>query len=136
MRIYLASRFSRKDELRGYAQQLERMGHSVTSRWLYGEHDVADEYAMTVEEQALFAAHDLMDIEHADMLIAFTEPAHSDASRGGRHVELGYALARQKRVIVIGYRENIFCCLPGVLYLETWQDLVTVLQLRDEGRAA
>lgn len=57
-------------------------------------------------------------------MISFTEPPRSGASRGGRHVEYGIALARGVRVIVVGFRENIFHWLPQV---EFHQDFSTVI---------
>lgn len=41
-------------------------------------------------------------------------------SRGARHVEFGLALGTGKRLLVVGYRENIFHVLPAVEYYETW----------------
>lgn len=34
MKIYLAARFSRNDEMRGVRDVLETMGHQITSRWI------------------------------------------------------------------------------------------------------
>jgi hypothetical protein len=40
--IYLAARYSRREELCGYRTDLERAGFTVTSRWLNGEHQITD----------------------------------------------------------------------------------------------
>jgi hypothetical protein len=61
-------------------------------------------------------------VNGADVVINFTEPPRSKANRGGRHVEYGIALAKGLRVIVVGYRENIFHWLPMVEFCETWED--------------
>lgn len=135
MRIYLASRYSRRLELCEYRSALEAVGHTVTSRWLNGSHQVSDggtplteageslvegddggtsPEAARLREQ--FAYEDFRDVEQCDQLIAFTEPPRSNASRGGRHVELGLALGMRKRVWVVGYRENIFCWLDDVRF--------------------
>lgn len=42
------------------------------------------------------------------------------ASRGGRHVEYGIALALEKAVIVVGPQENIFHLLPQVEHYPDW----------------
>lgn len=139
MRIYLASRYSRRQELLGYKWQLRDLGHTVTSRWLNGSHQISDagipigETGEALIEgddgstddraaklRADFAIEDMQDVIQAETLIAFTEPPRSNASRGGRHVELGAALALRKQVVVIGHRENIFCWLPHVRFFETW----------------
>lgn len=41
-------------------------------------------------------------------------------SRGGRHVEFGMALAMDKRLVVVGPRENVFHLLPAVEQFDTW----------------
>jgi hypothetical protein len=53
--FYLASRYSRRSEMRKYRRQLERAGHRVTSRWL--TEDSA--------ENSQTASRDLADIETA-----------------------------------------------------------------------
>jgi len=120
MKIYLASRYSRIAEMRGYRAQLERVGHVVTSRWL-DQHDDEDQAAHSAP-LAVFAKVDCDDVAAADCVISFTEEPRGGHSRGGRHVEHGMALAWNKRVIVIGHRENVFHSLPEVEFFETWRD--------------
>ena len=43
MRIYLASRYSRREELCRYRSELEDQGHTVQARWLNGEHQLAND---------------------------------------------------------------------------------------------
>lgn len=143
MKIYLASRYSRREELCAYREQIQSLGHEVTSRWLNGSHQISDsgqpigdqgeqlvegddgsssEQAAALRQQ--FAMEDLRDVHRCDLLIAFTEPPRSSASRGGRHVELGMALGLSRRVWIVGYRENIFCWLDRVRFFPTWDDCV------------
>ena len=58
---YLASRYSRRTEMRRYRKQLQQAGHSVTSRWLDKD----------CEEDADTAVRDLVDVESADCVILF-----------------------------------------------------------------
>lgn len=74
-----------------------------------------------------FATEDVADVLAADTLVAFTEPPRASASRGGRHVELGLALAAGKHVVVIGPRENVFCWLPQIEHHATWHNYLTRL---------
>lgn len=102
----------------GYAKQLERMGHAVTSRWITGVHEIpgkreGDDY--TVEERAHFSAEDLKDLDEAECIVGFTEFPDAPANKGGRHVEFGYAIAKGKMLYVVGPRENVFHCLPDVI---------------------
>lgn len=130
MKIYLAARYSRRDELNRYATELASYGHEITSRWLAGNHQIDDQglsVEAKAEERTRFAQEDYDDLCAADCCIAFTEPPRSTNSRGGRHVEFGIALARSQWVIVVGPRENVFHCLPHVEVFATWEDAIPVL---------
>lgn len=125
MKIYIAGRYSRRDEFRGVAKQLEEMGHEMTSTWLdeneplqshMGDHS-PDWYAKTAQT-------DLMDISNSDAVLFFAEDPKVGTPRGGRHVEFGYAIARGKFIFVIGPEENVFHYgnpfiknIPDVAYL-------------------
>lgn len=121
MKIYLASRYSRREELCGYRDQLEAIGQTVTSRWLTGNHDNAKRPDGTYEPGAarLAAAEDLADIDAAEIVISFTESAPENRT-AGRHVEFGYALARGKVMVIVGPPESVFHYRPGLLFFETW----------------
>ena len=152
MNIYLAARYSRREELCGYREQLRALGHFVTSRWLNGSHQISDggqpigEHGEALVEgdasnagddgsqttraaimRENFAKEDFADVLACDLLIAFTEPPRSSASRGGRHVELGIALGLMKRVWIVGYRENIFCWLEDVRFHETAEAAISAI---------
>lgn len=125
-RIYLAARYARHPEMQDYAHQLASQGYQVTATWVWGGHDVrAAQMGHASSEadalQAIWAAEDWADLQRADVCIAFTEgPNGPGRQRGGRHVELGAALAWDKRVIVVGPRENCFCWLPAVEWYADW----------------
>lgn len=144
MKIYLAARYSRRVELCGYRETLLRSGHIVTSRWLNGEHQlsrdglklgaVGEEYVEAGSDQEaaalrqFFAREDMEDVRAADLVIAFTEAPRAETSRGGRHVELGMALAWDKRIFIVGPRENVFCWLPGLVNFDTFASVQTYLR--------
>jgi nucleoside 2-deoxyribosyltransferase len=130
MMIYLASRYSRRDELCGYRSQLQALGYEVTSRWLNGLHHMPDHCPDDYQhaENQRFAREDLEDLKAADVVICFTEPSRLGPGRGGRHVEFGIALALRKTVIAVGHRENVFHFLPEVIFYETWQEVIEVAE--------
>lgn len=116
MKIYLMARYQRHPEMQGVATRLEALGHTVTSRWIWGKHDVQDVLVGTGHLgtlEAQFAREDIEDLQRADCGIAFSEPPRSP-SRGGRHVEFGMALAGGLRCIVVGGAEHVFHALPTV----------------------
>ena len=141
MRIYLAARYSRREELCRYREQLRSMGHVVTSRWLDGSHQISNtgepigdngealvesgDCERSAQMRQELVAEDFKDVLTCELLIAFTEQPRAKASRGGRHVELGMALGMMKRVWIVGPRENIFCWLEDVRLFDCWDDLAS-----------
>ena len=129
MKIYLAARFSRLQELNWYAGEAEVAGLTVTSRWLRGDHEwvgTADD-DIPADHLARFATEDLEDLDAADVMVCFTEIPRSAPNRGGRHIEAGYAIARRKPVIVVGPIENVFYALPQITRVATWDEALHVL---------
>lgn len=145
MRIYLAARYSRREEMCVYRTSLEAMGHTVTSRWLNGAHQIDDtgvpigdhgEHRIECDGSAdvrgadlrlKFAQEDVDDVVAADAVISFTEKPRSTGNRGGRHVEFGIALALGKRLLVVGHRENLFHWLGSVEFFESSDSLLWTL---------
>jgi hypothetical protein len=107
-------------ELQVYAAQLEAAGHVVTSRWVRGVHPVGGDVSK-------YAAEDIEDVIAADAIISFTEEPRSSNSNGGRHVEHGLALGRGKRLIVVGFRENVFHHLEHCEFFETWPEALAAI---------
>ena len=125
MNIYLAARYSRFLEMQDYAAQLKALGHTITSRWILGDHDIrAHGQSEAPYWMPLWAEEDWEDLANADTVISFTEaPGNTPGrSRGGRHVELGMALALQKRCMIVGPREHVFHWLPLIECYATWED--------------
>jgi hypothetical protein len=136
VKVYLAARYSRREELCVYRRWLIAAGAQVTSRWLDGEHQISDGQLLGSDDAAIiegdsvaleaielrrrFALEDWHDLHQADIVISFTEPPRSNASRGGRHVEFGAAFAIGKRCAVVGPRENVFHCMPDVAVYDDW----------------
>ena len=118
MRIYLSSRYSRLEELQGYAQELRQRGHEVTSRWLQRSRQAPT----SLDDPAWVATarKDLEDVAAADTVVSFTQPRGGDNGGGGRHAEFGMGLALGKRMIVVGLAENLFHTLPSVEVYPTW----------------
>lgn len=99
-RLYLAARFSRRAEMEEKANLLKRCGFDITSRWVYGGED-----NLTREQIAML---DLTDVDRADIVVSFTEPEGTAVRGGGRHTEFGYGLAKNKKIVIIGEREQVF----------------------------
>jgi nucleoside 2-deoxyribosyltransferase len=118
--IYVAAAWAWREHAQELMNELHRAEHKVTSRWL-------------VEEQAVGAEgarDDLEDIDAADTFVLMTMPIGTMFSSGGRMVELGYAIARRKNIILVGERENIFCHLPQVIETDRSGLLIVLKELK------
>lgn len=104
-KIYLASTYTRIEEIQWYADLLEKAQHEITSVWHKGEHK-ADDANRKMWTQ--FGVEDLEGIRKARGFVVFTG---APSSRGGYHSELGYAQAlteqnRDRWVEIVGPIEN------------------------------
>lgn len=124
-KVYLAARYSRKNELRGYASELAEFGVEITSSWLKEEYDPnVSIKELTDRENYQVALQDLEDIVEADTMVFFAEDQNNQPPRGGRHCEFGFALALKLRIVVIGEKENVFHYLPEIVHYPSWREFV------------
>ncbi len=116
--IYLAAPWVNREAMRVVRDDLVAMGHVVTSRWLdiedLGQSPVPDDFEVCREA----AINDFDDIIYADMFLVLTDERPVGA---GHHVELGYALALGKHVVVVGPIKSIFHHLADHHYA-TWEE--------------
>ena len=117
--------------MRQIRAKISALGHEVQSRWLEEEFQTEAGKRGTNEDchREKWAKYDYQDVLLCDVMLNFTEPPNS-CGRGGRHVELGLAIAWSKRVIVVGHRENVFHHLPQVEFCETVDEAIKLLEAR------
>lgn len=113
MRIYIAAPYPIRSAAVTLRSVLESRGWDVCARWTAPDHDLDDKGPHDTEWQR-HALEDLEDVMNADLLIALSYPEFANAGTGGRHVELGIAIARGIPIILIGERTNCFHYLPSV----------------------
>lgn len=127
MKCYLSSQYGRKFEMAAHAVVLENNGHQVISRWISENlaHKAEDDAKASLFQQEQRATRRLEDLGTAQVFFAFTESeTNHGTSRGGRHVELGVALAGNKVIVVVGPREHIFHTLADLWY-PTFEEFLT-----------
>lgn len=130
--IYLAARYSRRQELLNHALLLQERGYEITSTWLDGHHETQPGIDEVADDalRGVWAAEDWADLRRARWFVCFTEPPRPGGNnRGGRHVEFGAALAWGHRCVVIGPRETVFHCLPDVTHFNTWEAFLAWLPI-------
>lgn len=115
MKIYLASRYSRKEELKKVAEELEGLGNEIISSWLDCNRRYEDE-----EDKETYVPRMVNEVKACDCLIMFNDPEGQKGRNGGKHVEFGIAMGLDKRLIVTGHRENLFYYHPKIqFYVDT-----------------
>lgn len=110
MKIYIAARYSRREEMEKVANYLKSKGLEITARWVYG-----GEEGLTRTD---IANLDFDDVKAADVILAFTEPYGSLNVGGGRHWEVGAGYALGKTVTLIGPREIVFHHFENIFSFE------------------
>ena len=122
-RIYIASFFNTKERLLPERDKLNAAGHEVISSWLkevpnptLTPKDYGTRYA--TEELIGYAYRDFGEISIADVLIIDTI---DETPRGGREVELGFALAHKLFVIRVGPVRNVFHYLVNQAF-DSWSE--------------
>lgn len=127
MKIYVASKFERKDEVREVQAFLRDNGHEISSDWT--QHDYSD---VPKEEQPAFlrkcAMEDLFGVIEADMLILMP-----DKTAGAHFTELGIALGLCIPIIVLGHKpdehaRNIFYNLSCLVFCNTVDEVLAQIR--------
>jgi hypothetical protein len=115
MRLYIASRFGNYERVRAFVDAAKGVGHWTRTEEFdaWGHPSGGDGSQLPEAEQARHAQADLDAAAAADAVVLLPVP-----DMGGAYVEVGYALAHGKRVIVAGEgRFLIFWGLPLVTVL-------------------
>lgn len=129
IKIYLASRHEDRPDIVAVRSRLQEQGFIITSRWLTDQQPQINGLIEDNETDSLTVqTNDLEDIDAADVLVVFSPKKAFGNSTGGRHVELGYALAKKKKIVLVGYRENVFHWNPAVLCVRTEEALFKLLK--------
>ena len=120
-KIYIAGWFGSQARLKIEQDKLIWLGHIIVSSWL--QEKTADPtkittYDLLPDSNQLLAAKDFWEIDESDLFIIDTIDV---SDRGGREVELGYAIARKIPVVLIGPKRNVFHYLLRDHY-QTWNE--------------
>lgn len=130
MKIYLAGRYSIRDQLKEHRDTLHMLGHEVTSRWLDFEDENPDQFAdeharntdsshVSAEFRKFVAQMDVDDVKAAHVVMLFTNEL---GRRGGMFVEWGIGIALDKVLVLIGPEINVFQHYPGTLQFNSFKE--------------
>lgn len=121
MKVAIGASWHRKTDMRAVADELRLLGVNVVSRWLE-EPDNAPNSGGYIRDRALA---DLADVRDCDYFVRFV----SSTQTGGHLVEMGYALALGKTVIVVGGKQNIYDHLLQIRHARNLDDLKRLVSL-------
>lgn len=125
MRVYIASAFNTIATIRQYRDELKAIGIDCTSTWA---DETADPNIQMTDKSLtdsflLFTAiTDIKDIDRSDAVVLITQEPTKPFVRGGRMHEFGYAMGREKKLIICGPKENIFHYLPSVTECKDFEE--------------
>ena len=125
MKIYLAARFARREELAQHRKELNTLGHEVVSSWLWRDDTPYEQ--LSGSQRMTAAVVDHLDLDRAEMIVLFADTG-ATYSHGGKHTEWGIALEAEKYAVLIGEEEQIFHYLPQVRQYGAWEQFINALE--------
>lgn len=111
----------RGDEAHKLCAKIKKHGHIITSFW--HETDIGSRKSKDYHHPDR-AQRDLEGVKDCEIFIELV--GDSNKSRGGRHCELGMAIAWHKQIILIGDDDDcIFTWLPELTKIESIEKFIT-----------
>lgn len=145
MKVYVCAPYAGRPYARLIAEQLIASGFIVTSGWVSGDLSidggtVGPAAVLDTDAALLHAVEDLSEVGAADVVLALTGafiqsemPSIPDEwlHTGGRHVEIGFAIAKRIPVVVLGEPENLFQRTMALCYPTLDEALVALKEYSD-----
>lgn len=136
MKIYTASAWGRRSEIKKIAAELEKLGVTITARWL--NEPLQPKGSSVKKWRRETAMIDIDDIKSADMLVRFSDAEtmhkHKKVDKAllsaARLFETGYAYALGKPIVVVGGEQNVFDFLPNIVHVKNVEALKRYLSLK------
>ena len=129
LRIYIAGKWSDKDTIKKYMNQLQKVGHTITHDWTSYESNVEN-------KKSDMAFKDVQGVAFADVLIVvMTDPKYQYR---GSFTELGVALGLLKDVYIIcsddnsDCKTNVFFHHPSIVHVKSWDECLSKLKEIDK----
>lgn len=124
MKFYIASRFGNKEEVRKIIEFLRERGHDVSMDWTV--HESIKPFEKNMERAKRYAIEDIDGVRDCDVFILI-----SDEAGTGMYIELGVAIALDKRIFVVGEHteRTIFYFHPKIQRRDSIEDVFRELRI-------
>lgn len=122
MKVYLAAMYQHMEAMKLRREEFKAAGIGCTAQWIDNKED---SFKDSLHDAAQM---DLNDIDAAEVFVGYTLKKGTMFSSGGRMVELGYAIAKGKWIILIGDRENVFCHLEYICVVSSTDEAIQVIK--------
>jgi nucleoside 2-deoxyribosyltransferase len=130
LRVYVAARYARKNEMKMIASAIKEAGAILSTDWFNEAADPnIDLDAVSDDHCEAIAERDLNEMRQSDLCISFTEDPKACFKRGGRHNEFGFCLALGIPLWVVGPRETVYHYLPWVEVFDNAQQMLDALKV-------
>ena len=123
MRFYMAAQYWSRPTVEKVAGYVRALGHKVVSTWHVGEAQTDPP-----PKPKPVAIHDHLQLMSSEVVVVFSNMPEFKPSTGCTNVELGMALGFEKRVLLVGERENMFHHLPMIRRFDTPAKLLVALR--------
>lgn len=143
MKIYVAGKWKERMQVRKIMDMFEAMGYTITCDWTKhiaperiqkGEGCFNKDFDWAQDGHQTYAQEDLDGVRNCDVIVAYMP--RSDIFYKGAWIEVGIAIAFNKRVILIGNDiTTVFLGLPNVTvvsFKEEALDLVNKIRFNNE----
>lgn len=126
MRVYIAASWSRREEARELAEELEQLDVHVKADWLYERSKpAADNKEKHLREMSY---RDIADVRDCDVFVRLSDdlsgpfvPSH--LASGARMFEHGLAMACGKVIYIVGGKQMIHDRLPNHIHVKDKEHL-------------
>ena len=128
-RVYISSRFDRRDEMKEVSKAVQALGFDDVSHWIVQEQGANPSETVLRDRATL----DRNDVYACDILVRFSDDLTTATipSRWGtasRFEETGMAYALGKTIIVVGGNQSLFDRLESRLHVPDKAALYTLLR--------
>ena len=121
--VYVAGATKDVERVRTVQNHVRTAGHTITFDWTAGIESQTAPEATMFDEVARALAWRCLDGVRDAAVVVFCAPKYQTLGQRGAWVELGYAVALKRGIVVLGEagRQSIFCRLGHSFVRDDWQ---------------